>query len=1386
MSVPTWPELFGERVRAAPDAVAVVFEDETALTTLTYAELDARANRLANRLLDAGARPERVVALAVGRSVDMIVAEVAVLKSGAAYLPIDTDYPADRIAYLFGDAAPVCVVTTGELARRLPAEPAVPRVLLDECEPRWPADPPAGPVHAGNAAYVIYTSGSTGLPKGVVLSHSGVAKLVATQTERFGIGPADRILQFASPSFDVAFWDLCLALLSGGRLIVVPAQRRVPGRELTDYANRHGVTFMILPPSLLAVLPADCELPAGATLLAGTERVAPELVARYGRGRRMFNAYGPTEATVNSTLGESHPDRLRGPVVPIGVADPMTDAHVLDEALRPVTEGELYLGGPGLARGYLNRPALTAERFVANPFGVPGSRLYRTGDLVRVNADGALEFLGRVDDQVKIRGHRIEPGEIESVLLAHESVAAAAVLAREDGDGRRRLVAYVVPATGTGDGVVGDWKDLHELLYAAEGGGDEGFAGWNSSIDGAPIPLPQMRAWRAATVERIAALQPRRVLELGVGSGLILTALAGGCEAYWGTDLSEHAVAALRSRADGLPVQLRAQPADDLRGLPAGYFDTIVLNSVVQYFPNVDYLVRVLRGAAELLAPGGSIFVGDVRNLRLRERLAAGTPLEWEGELLLDPDFFVSLELPGITSVDLRVKRGDYHNELSRYRYDVVLHTAPVRAAAPGLELDWPVDLAAELRAGHPSLRIRGVPNGRLVPSGIDPEVVAAQAEQHGYRFAASWAGDGLDGELDLVFARTELPAEIYRRGTADRPLANTPAGFRDVHALMKAVRGHVAAKLPEHMVPAAFLPLPALPVMPNGKLDRAALPAPDFAALASGTAPRTERERLLCRLFAEALGLPEVGADDDFFAVGGDSIVSIQLVILAREAGLTITPRAVFEHRTVAGLARVATEVRRQAVVSGVGTFPLTPIMRWLDESGGEVTAFSQSMLVGLPAGLAEAELVPIIQAVLDKHDVLRARIDRAAATFTVGPPGSVAAASVLSTAPGADIAALAAEAAGRLDPERGVLIQAVRCDAGLLLVVHHWVVDGVSWRILLPDLAAAAAGAALEPAGTPFGPWSELLHRESGPRAAELPLWTSIVDGVDPLLTPRPLDPIGDLRSVRRLTLRLPVEHTRPLLTTVPAAFHAGINDVLLTALALAVAGWRSDNGSEDRSDVLVALEGHGREEQLGAGVDLSRTFGWFTSVFPVRLDPGPLDRAEALAGGPAAGTALKRIKEQLRAIPDHGIGYGLLRHLNPDTAAELAARPAPQISFNYLGRFTVATGQDWTPLPGAGVLAGGFDDAMPVAPYTLEINAFTSDGAGGPELGVTWAFPGDLLGEESVRELADAWFAALAGLATHAARPGAGGHTPSDLGMVELSQEEIDEFEAEWESS
>ncbi|MEU8268914.1 amino acid adenylation domain-containing protein, partial [Sphaerisporangium sp. NPDC049002] len=996
----TWPEMFAEQVGTRPDAVALVFED----TVLTYAELDERANRLAHALIARGAGPERVVGLAVPRSAELIVAEVAVLKAGAAYLPLDTDYPADRIAYMLADAAPVCLVTTADTVADIPPCDGVDVLVLDAPETERelttrpshdPSEADRGRLSVLNAAYVIYTSGSTGRPKGVVLSHAGVAKLVATQSERFGVGPDSRVLQFSSPSFDVAFWDLCLGLLSGGRLVVVPSELRVPGAPLAEYANANGVTFMILPPALLAAMPDDVLLPPAATLLAGTERVSPELVGRYARGRMMFNAYGPTEATTNSTLGLCDPGTPSGSIVPIGGPDPGTRAYVLDARLRPVpagVAGELYLGGAGLARGYLGRPDLTAERFVADPFGAPGERLYRTGDLVRWKSDGRLEFLGRADAQVKIRGFRIEPGEIESVLRGHPAVDQVAVVVREDRPGDRRLAAYVVPSLAGEPGrdeteQVEEWKDLHELLYSAAGseGFRENFAGWNSMYDGLPIPVAEMREWREATVARIMELRPRRVMEIGVGSGLILSRVAPGCEAYWGTDVSQEAVRSLRAQVGAVPepagrVELRAQPAHDVTGLPSGFFDTVVINSVAQYFPSAEYLADVLRKAAALLAPGGSVYLGDVRNLRLLRCLRAAVEtrrgagpedkqallaaversVSWEGELLLDPGFFTALS---DFTADIRVKRGTVHNELTRYRYDVVLRKSlPATdefggSEFGGSEFGWGEiggvgGLEARL-AGRPArLRVNGVPNARLAEDlaalsaiedgsrpaspvdDADPEILHALGARHGYRVAVTWNGHADDGSLDVVFAAGDVPLGDLYRPAAAFPHANRPVPFRDITTLMRTLRSYAAEWLPEYMVPSAFVPLDRLPVTPSGKLDGSALPAPDYATLSSGRAPRGAREELLCALYAEVLGLRSVSVDDDFFAFGGDSIVAIQLLIRARRAGLRLTSRDVFRHRTVAELAQVAVadgagDREADCAWGGEAGVPLVPLVR-------------------------------------------------------------------------------------------------------------------------------------------------------------------------------------------------------------------------------------------------------------------------------------------------------------------------------------------------------------------------------------------------------------------------------------------------------------------------
>ena len=640
----------------------------------------------------------------------------------------------------------------------------------------------------------------------------------------------------------------------------------------------------------------------------------------------------------------------------------------------------------------------------------------------------------------------------------------------------------------------------------------------------------------------------------------------------------------------------------------------------------------------------------------------------------------------------------------------------------------------------------------------------------------------------------------------------------------------HVAASLPPHMVPAAIVVLDEIPLTPVGKLDRKALPEPQLAPR-EFRAPSTEVEAIVAAIFAEVLGVDQVGLDDSFFALGGDSILSIQLVSRAKARGVVFTPRDVFERRTVASLAEIATlggesDVPRLAELpgGGVGEIPLTPIMASILDSGASYRRFSQSVALRLPE-IDRDTLVETIGAVIDHHDVLRTRLraDESAAagwTFESLEPGAINPGVLVhrvEVPAGTDAAALTAlagreadAALDRLDPAAAVMLQFVWFAFGaedraagrrdvLLVVAHHFVVDGVSWRILVPDLATAwsqlIAGqpVALPANGTSMRRWAHALvdAAHSSERVAELPFWQQVCATPDPVLGSRALDPALDtIATVEQVEVTLSAEVTDAVLTAAPALYHGGVNDGLLSALAMAVSRWRG----EPLDEILVHLEGHGREEEVAPGADLSRTIGWFTSAGPVRLDLAGADLDEAFAGGKALGDIVKSVKEQMLAVPDKGIGYGLLRYLNAETAAQLG--DSAQISFNYLGR--VATGATaetgdlaaqlrelgWAPVDDLGQFEAAGDADMP-AHGAISINAIVTDGADGPQLGASFAYPSGLLTREQVREFADLWTAALTALAAHAQRPEAGGLTPSDLPLVHVGQSEIEVWERDYPS-
>ncbi|MFI1411259.1 amino acid adenylation domain-containing protein [Streptomyces sp. NPDC020707] len=1470
----TFDALFTERAAATPDAVAVVRGD----LELSYREIEERANRLARVLAERGVGPESVVAVALSRSVEWTVAILGVLKAGGAYLPVDPAYPAERVAFMVADSGAVLVIEDAASGEQMPRL-SVPVLRLDDpgvAAALAAAD--AGPVTdtdrrapgaLASTAYVIYTSGSTGTPKGVAVTHSGLAGLVATEAERLQVTPASRVLQFASPSFDASLWEWGMSLLAGATLVLAGPDELAAGEPLIETIAAHRVTHATLPPAVLAALPTG-SLPTVETLVVGGSASTPELVAQWSPGRRMINGYGPTEITVCAAM--SAPMVGDGRVPPIGRPIANTQAYVLDTALRPVAPGvagELYIAGPGLARGYLGRPGLTASRFVACPFGTPGTRMYRSGDLVRWSRDGQLEYLGRTDSQVKIRGFRIELGEIEHALTSHPGVSQAAVVVRENQLGDRQLVGYVVPqpyaaAVADADSQVDEWRDLYDDSYA--GSGDEAlgedFQGWNSSYTGEPIPREQMLAWQDAAVAQVLQFAPRRVLEIGVGSGLLLAKIVGEVEEYWGTDISATVVDRVRAQSaqagHGDRVRVSAQAADDVSGLPRARFDTVVLNSVVQYFPSVEYLDQVLRQVMDLLVPGGRVVVGDIRNAATRRlmltavqraahphaspeelRTLVTRELLAERELTVAPEWFTEWSQDGSVAVDIRLKPGQAHNELTRHRYEVVLHKRPADlldvAGAP--VLPWGRDVHGLADLGHHAdrargpVRVTGIPNARLVeevaltvatglldqaspPGGpVDPHEVLRWADEHGREVVLTWSGRDV-----RCFDAVLLPARPGGRrdvsgsfvpggGAGGRERANNPALARSLGALLLELPEYLRGRLPDYMVPPALVPLGELPLTPSGKLNQRALPVPDHGQTSTGRAPRDQVEETLGSLFAEVLGVDNVGIDSDFFASGGDSIRSIQVVARARARGIEVSTREIFEHPTVAQLAELVAGRAQERVVlaelpgGGVGWVPLPPTAKHVLGLGGGLGRLCMSMMLTLPEDIDRAGLVATVQAVLDRNDALRSRLDRKQQGLWAEPAGSVAADALLTqvTHTDADAQAELDAAADRLDPDAGVMAQFVwftsDTDADrLLIVLHHLVVDGVSWRLLVPDLVAAwkevRAGRTPRPAagGTSMRRWAHALVDEAArpERVAELPVWQRILSEDEPLLGARERDPARDTAAtVETVRVQVPVDVTETVLTKAPALFRGGADDVLLAALALALARWHRTRGVDGPS-ALVRLEGHGREEEAVPGADLSRTVGWFTAMYPVRLDVTGVDLADAFAGGPAAGRAVKAVKEQLRAVPGDGIGFGLLRHLNPETSTALSAGREPQIGFNYLGRTSGADlpeelrGQGWTPDTTRQDLIAAPDADMPVL-SALEINAVATDTGAGEELTAYFGFPTGLLSAEEVTELAELWVRALTALARHAATPDAGGLTPTDAPLVPVSQQEIDAWEA-----
>jgi len=648
----------------------------------------------------------------------------------------------------------------------------------------------------------------------------------------------------------------------------------------------------------------------------------------------------------------------------------------------------------------------------------------------------------------------------------------------------------------------------------------------------------------------------------------------------------------------------------------------------------------------------------------------------------------------------------------------------------------------------------------------IDPgEVEAALRTADGVTDSVVVVRNGTDGHKFLVG---------YIAGTADD----------------ESVRAHIGRILPDYAIPSLLVSLPELPLNQNGKVDRKALPAVEDVRTTGATPPATPGEAVLCGIFAEVLGIGQVGVDESFFSLGGDSILSIEVVGRARKAGLTFTPRDMFELRTARALAArfetAIAETGTDHAAEATGDIPATPIMRFLAETGGPIAGVHQTTVVRVPPSNAE-QVATAIQGIMDRHDVLRSTLHRGPLwSLEVPPAGAVSAQTVLRVLPapddGLDRAVHDEFTAARdwLDPDSGRMIRIVWFDGGtrpgrLLMVANHLVVDGVSWRILLADLAAAwtAGPDAVAAAPASFRHWA----REQTVQA-QLPHWAEELSTWQPpetlrsIATRRPDSTVDVAAGQQSITVELAPADTAPLLATVPAAFGADTQDILLASLAVALA--ETADGP-----VAIDLERHGRHD-WGQSMDLSRTVGWFTSVVPVWFDI-ELNRAEL--GGTMV-RAVKIVKERLRSLSADGIGYGLLRYLNPVTAPELANHHRSDVAFNYLGRMELADPsdeRDWIPLADSWDLAEPGPDVA--AAHALDIVAVIQGTGDDVRLRAVLSWPDGVLSEKRANDVADRWREALRAIASQVTEHGAGGLTPSDVSLLDISQEEIEEFEADF---
>ncbi len=1278
-------EAFEMQAAARPDAEAVLDRDRV----LTYAALRDRALSLAAGL-PSGAR----IGLCFGRSDDVVVAMLGTLMAGSTFVPLDPDWPAERLRFVIEDAGCVAVLADRVLSL------AVPSVSIDGAVAGGLSGVDAG-APADGLAYILYTSGSTGRPKGVMIERASLSAYAGWGSGFYDRGERLGFPLFTQLTFDLTLTSIFVPLVSGGRIVVFPESSGDADLAVQAVFDDPRIEIVKLTPSHLALVEGVVGSSVRQLILGGEALLGPvarRAVDQLGASVLLHNEYGPTEATVGCVLHTYDPVSDTDAAVPIGRPVAGSFAVVLDGAGNLVPDGvagELWVGGPGVARGYVGLDELTEDRF-RTMRAAGGRRVYKTGDLARRRADGVLEYLGRIDDQVKLRGARIELGEVESAIGAHPDVRGVAAMVRT----RRAAPSVRSERTcrrcGLPSSYPGTTYDSSGLCNQCRA-----FDGYSER---ARVYFKPMTALESLFAERASDPEATHdcivLLSGGKDSTYMLARLADmGLRVLAFTldngYISDQAKANIRRVVDALGV-------DHVWGsTPA--MDEIFVDSLQRH-------ANVCHGCFKTIY---TLSMGIARERRI-PFIVTGLSRGQFFETRLTPDLFTELTV-SVEGIDANVleTRKAYHriDDAVRRCLDVsVFDDDQVFDDVRFVDFYRYCDVELEELYEYLDRRVpwaRPTDTGRSTNCLINDVGIYVHKHVRGYHNYAlpySWdvrmghktreaALDELDDTIDVDEVQRILRAIGYPEDVASLRATSRLVAYyvSDVPLSGAALRQHAADRLPASMVPAQFVRVDEIPLSANGKIDRASLPEPEVQTRSLDAAyvpPTSEIEHALASIWQEVLGVDAVGVDDRFFDLGGDSIMAIQVVARASRRGIRISLAQLFEAVTISGLAGVATTAQESAgPVSGPIT--LLPAQAWAIELYGDaVSSLNHTVRLSLAPGIGRDRITRAIDEVVRVHDAFRI-------VFRDGVPR-------LQDPDDGPFWEWSPDQ-GAFDLGVGRLLRASLLETtdGVVLVLRasHMIVDAVSWGVIVDDLEhlLVVEDAVLPPVTTTSGAWGEaLLPSIDG---VERAFWLDAVRS-SPSVTPDPTGS-GEPQTIRH---RFDRAMTARLVEGV-AGWRIGIDELLLSALSEVIADGR------DRT-ARVMVEGHGRESRT-VERDATRTVGWLTSLYPVCP---ALPNAGDLAG------VMTSVKETLRTVPRGGVGYGVLRYLDPDAdvRGRLSLEPAGFVLFNFLGRVPTGTAVSDRCIGWAGPLELSRAAGTTIA-YRAEVNAMIA----GDVLVIDWTY-------------------------------------------------------------